>query len=1249
MKRLIPILSLLVCLPIFLFSKNTNTTLVSSAGTMNLTPESICFGESAFPNHNNDETLDPGDILKFVIHDNSGAMLGNMFGGQGDMITAFGVSPGMSFGTTYYLSAIAGADDGTGKVDLNDPDLSVAQGTPVTFLELVPIFVVATGTLDCNNASVTLIANSNSPNNTYLWANGATGQTIQVSAAGTYMVTVTNVNGCTNVDDVTVIEDTDIPNACVFNTGTLTCALSSVLLDGTCSSVGPNFDYFWSINGVVLGTGPIINATFPGVYELIVTNNANGCTASSIVIVDQDSNIPIADAGPDQILDCNINQVELDGSGSSTGSAIAYTWTTFNGNIVSGESTLNPVVNAVGTYELIVTNVSNGCTTTASVEVVGTGALGVSLGTNTYLDCSGTMVIEAINPPIGPDFTYEWTTTDGVIVSGGNTTSATVSSVGTYTLTINDLMNMCSGFDVITIFDMSSIVVVNPNMNLSCNTNLPNVLDATIINPNFNLSYQWTTTDGNFLSGTNILNPIVGSIGTYELVVTDNDNGCTTSATIVMNDFVFPIPVIDVIGGNTELTCNNPIITLDASGSTAASGVIAYQWSLDGVPAISNSATLDATIAGVYEVLIIDIVNDCVDIAQVELTANATVPTFTIPSEITLDCNNAFTQDITPVLDVPSTNASYAWIGDNGFTSNDATITLSGTVSGTYELTVTDLDNGCSTIAVMIVNNDGLDFDIATTEAMCDQQDGTATVNTSISNPSFAWSTGATGNTIMGLAQGWYSVTVTDNDNNCSQHENFFIDEDISCKVVIGGYIVNDPDTTCNYNVTMEGIECVMVKLEPLGIFTLTDATGYYEFIVDDGSYTVEYIGSAEVDLLCPMPGTYDVTLSTNGTMSAENHFYVLRPEFDLCITKFSGNARPGLDQFNCVQICNYGENLQDATVTFTHDSIFSNQSPWPVVIPYLGNIYAPTFVYDAANNTFTWELTDMEPGECRKIMFFMPVPVTAMVGDILHTEAKVNPIAGDANPANNCLAWDLPITGSFDPNDKRNFVGEDPWGGAIYEDDITMEYAIRFQNVGNDTAFTVVVRDTLDDEHLDVTTIRGFTASHDMQVQFEDSNVLIFTFENILLVDSMTNEPGSNGWLVFDIDRKPDLPFGTEIDNQAAIYFDFNEPVITNEVLNVLTEPVSVFSPTENKIQAKVTPTVTDANVLLEFTLENSSSTSISIYNVGGVLLQETNLGKIPSGIQQETLNLKDFSAGVYFIFIKTEEGSAVKKVVRR
>jgi hypothetical protein len=441
-----------------------------------------------------------------------------------------------------------------------------------------------------------------------------------------------------------------------------------------------------------------------------------------------------------------------------------------------------------------------------------------------------------------------------------------------------------------------------------------------------------------------------------------------------------------------------------------------------------------------------------------------------------------------------------------------------------------------------------------------------------------------------------------------------------------------------------------MVKLDSLGIYTMTDSTGYYEFIVEDGSYTVEYIGSAAVVLQCPTPGTYDVTLDTNGAISEDNHFYVTSYSLDLCITKFTGNARPGLLQFNCVQVCNFSDTPQDAVVTFMHDSIFSDQSPWPLIYAANGNTIAPTYTYDEATNTFTWMLSDVPPNgnDCVKIMWNMPVPLTAVPGYDLCSEAQVTPIDNDVNPDNNTIAWKKTVTASFDPNDKRNFVGDSEWGGAIYEDDVTMEYAIRFQNVGTDTAFTVVVRDTLDDEHLDVTTVRGFTASHDMDVQFEDSNVLIFTFNNIMLVDSTTNEPASNGWVSFDIDRKPNQPFGTEIRNQAAIFFDFNAPVITNELVNVLTNPVSVFSPMKNNLQVEITPTVTNDEVRVNYVLEKTNAVSLQVYNVGGVLLQDFDFGKKQTGEHVETLSLKDFSPGVYLVFVKTEEGSAVRKVVK-
>src|SRR5690606_19417277 len=116
-------------------------------------------------------------------------------------------------------------------------------------------------------------------------------------------------------------------------------------------------------------------------------------------------------------------------------------------------------------------------------------------------------------------------------------------------------------------------------------------------------------------------------------------------------------------------------------------------------------------------------------------------------------------------------------------------------------------------------------------------------------------------------------------------------------------------------------------------------------------------------------------------------------------------------------------------------------------------------------------------------------------------------------------------------------------------------KYLIRFQNTGNDTAFTVVVRDTLD-ANLDVTTLNLLGYSHPMEFKVSDQGMLTFTFNNILLPDSNINEPASHGYIEYNIQSKKDLDFGTEIKNTAYIYFDFNPPIITNTTLNTIYDP---------------------------------------------------------------------------------------------
>jgi uncharacterized repeat protein (TIGR01451 family) len=140
---------------------------------------------------------------------------------------------------------------------------------------------------------------------------------------------------------------------------------------------------------------------------------------------------------------------------------------------------------------------------------------------------------------------------------------------------------------------------------------------------------------------------------------------------------------------------------------------------------------------------------------------------------------------------------------------------------------------------------------------------------------------------------------------------------------------------------------------------------------------------------------------------------------------------------------------------------------------------------------------------------------------------------------------------GSFDPNDKQGFPKGVDDEHYIYPN-TDLEYMIRFQNTGTDTAFTVVIRDTLSDM-LDLQTVRPGASSHPYTYDVLGENVLKFSFDNILLPDSNVNELASHGYIKFTVKHRANLPLGSMIRNSAAIYFDFNAPVITNETWHTI------------------------------------------------------------------------------------------------
>ncbi|PHI21953.1 hypothetical protein CEQ90_01310 [Lewinellaceae bacterium SD302] len=195
-------------------------------------------------------------------------------------------------------------------------------------------------------------------------------------------------------------------------------------------------------------------------------------------------------------------------------------------------------------------------------------------------------------------------------------------------------------------------------------------------------------------------------------------------------------------------------------------------------------------------------------------------------------------------------------------------------------------------------------------------------------------------------------------------------------------------------------------------------------------------------------------------------------------------------------------------------------------------------------------------------------------------------------------------LIGAYDPNDKRAM----PRGYSderFIEAGQMLDYTIRFQNTGTDTAFTVIIRDTLSDVYeLSTLEITGTTHSVRPVVDSTGHN-LAFVFENILLVDSFTNEPASHGAVSFRIQAREDLEPGTDVDNNASIYFDFNEAVVTNTYhLRVAEDFVSVsafdFSPEVTDLRVFPNPTAGLATIQLPEALKGQTL-QMEVYDMLG------------------------------------------------
>ena len=148
-------------------------------------------------------------------------------------------------------------------------------------------------------------------------------------------------------------------------------------------------------------------------------------------------------------------------------------------------------------------------------------------------------------------------------------------------------------------------------------------------------------------------------------------------------------------------------------------------------------------------------------------------------------------------------------------------------------------------------------------------------------------------------------------------------------------------------------------------------------------------------------------------------------------------------------------------------------------------------------------------------------------------------------------------LSAAYDPNDKQVIPSGVGPQHFVHPDNELLEYKIRFQNTGNDTAFNIEVVDTLPAAFVSVETFQSGSSSDPYTVTMHGNGIVTWHFNDILLPDSNVNEPESHGFVKFKIQQKPNLPNGTVINNSAAIYFDYNAPIITNTSFITISDTV--------------------------------------------------------------------------------------------
>ncbi len=724
--------------------------------------------------------------------------------------------------------------------------------------------------LDCSSPQITLDATASAagPGISYLWTTlnghivaGVNANLATVDAAGVYVLLVTNTNtGCTSTQSVTVTADVSLPIVNI-NVGAnvdlqLDCLTPQITLDATASAAGPGISYLWTtINGhIVAGVNAnLATVDQAGVYVLVVTNLATGCTSTQSVTVTADVSLPVINinvgANVDLQLDCSSPQITLDATASAAGPGITYLWTTVNGHIVAGVNTNLAVVDAAGVYVLLVTNVNTGCTSTQSVTVTADVSLpvaNIAIGANVdlQLDClTPQITLDATASAAGPGITYLWTTVNGHIVAGVNANLATVDAAGVYVLLVTNTATGCTSTQSVTVTADANLPIANiaigANVDLQIDCLSPQItLDASGSTSGSGITYLWTTVNGHIVGGINTTSLTVDAAGTYVLHLTNASNGCSVTASVDVTANVTTPAISATVTG--QLGCSSSSLVINATVSSP--GTYTYIWSTVNGSIVTGANTLTPTVnaAGTYSLLVTNTSTGCTATTSVTVTGNPTL-NVSVTGMVGVSCFGLANGSAT--LTVTGGTGPYTYLWNNGMTTSS----ISGLAAGLYIATVTDAQGCQSVLNITISQPAQISATVATTPASSGQSNGTATLTvTGGTGPyTYQWSNGMTGSSPTGLANGTYTVVVTDA-QGCS----------ITVTVVVGG---NAPGCTLTIAADVVPTNCG----QSIGQATIMaiNGTGSLTYQWSNGMTSAHIIGLAA--------GAYTVTVTDSQGCSA--------------------------------------------------------------------------------------------------------------------------------------------------------------------------------------------------------------------------------------------------------------------------------------------------------------------------------------------------------------------------------------------